>query len=65
MMSTIAAISPAVAADRRCVTSDQLRSMKTKATSDCSRTTGAMMMISERANRPLGIAPPTARAIRP
>ena len=65
MMSTTAAMSPTVAAESRWVTSCQLRSMKTKTTSDWSSTTGAMMMISERAKRPFGMAPPTARAKRP
>ena len=49
MMSTIAAMSATTAADSRAVTVCQWRSMKTKATSAWSSTTGAMMMISERA----------------
>ena len=48
-MSMMAAMSRVIACDRRCVTVCQWRSMKTKATTDCSRTIGAMMMISERA----------------
>ncbi len=48
-MSMIAAMSRTTASDRRCVTVCQWRSMKTKATTDCSRIIGVMMMISERA----------------
>ncbi|MNL55330.1 hypothetical protein D3C87_1787360 [compost metagenome] len=47
--STIAATSPVTAAERRCVTSCQCRSMKTKATTDCNSTIGMMTMSSERA----------------
>ena len=68
----MAAISPTTVAESCAVTSCQWRSMKTKATSAWSSTTGAMMMISARANRPLGrIAlmprvdtPPARRASR-
>ena len=49
MMSTIAAMSATTAAERRAVTVCQWRSMKTKATIAWRRTTGVMMMISERA----------------
>ena len=49
MRSMIAAMSRVTAIDRRCVTSCQCRSMKTKATTDCSSTIGMMMMSSERA----------------
>ncbi len=49
IMSTIAAMSPAVEAERRSVVSCQFRSMNTNATSDWRMTTGAMMIISERA----------------
>ena len=48
-MSMIAAMSRVTACERRCVTVCQWRSMKTKATTDCSRIIGAMTMISERA----------------
>jgi hypothetical protein len=44
-----AAMSCTTAAERRCVTVCQCRSMKTKATTDCSSTIGAMMMMRERA----------------
>ena len=37
-----------VASDRRLVTACQCRSMKVKATTHCSSTIGAMMMISAR-----------------
>ena len=48
-MSITAAMSRVTAVDRRWVTVCQWRSMKTKATTDCNRTIGAMMMIKERA----------------
>jgi hypothetical protein len=48
-MSMSAAMSEVTAEDRRRVTSCQCRSMKVYAITDCSSTTGAMMMISERA----------------
>ncbi len=47
-MSMMAAMSATTAVDRRCVTVCQWRSMKTKATTDCNRMTGAMTMMSER-----------------
>jgi hypothetical protein len=48
-MSISAAISCTTAVESRCVTVFQCRSIKTKATTDCSRTIGAMMMSSARA----------------
>ena len=48
-MSMTAAMSRAVASDRRRVTGFQWRSMNTKATTLSSTTMGAMMMISARA----------------
>ena len=48
-MSMIAAMSATTAADRREVTVAKCSSMKTKAMSAWRRTTGVMMMMSERA----------------
>jgi hypothetical protein len=48
-MSMIAAMSAVTAEERRWVTSCQCRSMNTYATTDCSSTTGVMMMMSDRA----------------
>ena len=48
-MSISAAMSCTTAAESRCVTVFQCRSMNTKATTDCSSTIGAMMMSSARA----------------
>ncbi len=48
-MSMIAAMSRVTAVDNRSVTVCQCRSMKTKASTDCSRIIGAITMISDRA----------------
>ena len=60
----IAAMSATTASVRRAVTVCQCSSMKTKATTVWMTTTGVMMMISERAYRPFGIASPSRRAKR-
>ena len=57
-------MSATTAAESRAVTCCQCSSMKTKATSAWRSTTGAMMMISERAKRPFGIRSPRPRVKR-
>src|ERR1700722_15279940 len=53
------------AADRCRVTVFQCRSMKTKATTDCSTTIGTIMIRSARAYSPVGIQPLNALPIQP
>ena len=54
-MLMMAEMSRTTAVESRWVTVCQCRSMKTKATTDCSTTIGTIMMSSERAYRRLGM----------